>query len=115
MNRSAFTFLFAGLLHGCSTVNSDATQDKPIWRVGVVKIDSKSEAGSVKKSDIVTLGFWFGDSGVGAGYNKSEKLSLDGSCRLVVIVKNSEQLENLKIFFHNNKELNGDELCLEIE
>ncbi|WP_145999085.1 hypothetical protein [Oceanicoccus sp. KOV_DT_Chl] len=115
MSRKHILLVTTLLVQACSTVTNETVKNNPIWRFGVVKIDISREKNETEKSDITTLGFWVDESSSGIGYNSTKKISLNDSCRIVVIVKNEEQLENLKIFFKNNDILNGDGLCIELE
>lgn len=103
------------IIQSCSTITDDSLKDKPVWRLGFVRIDLSKDQNKAKRSDITTVGVWLDETGYGVGYSSIKSISLNDTCRFVVIVKNEIQLENIKLFFKNSGIMDGDGLCIEIE
>lgn len=104
-------FLLASLF-ACSTVSESSIKDKPVWRFGVVRIDLEKTDSGAKGLDVMTIGLWSDQQGAGMGYNNARTISLSDSCRLVFVVANKEQLENMKKFLKESDGLNGENICV---
>jgi hypothetical protein len=103
------------LTQACSSITNETVKNKPVWRFGIVRVDVTGDDRGAKINEITTVGLWVGETGSGVGFSKSKMISLDDSCRLVIIVKNSDQLENLMDFLGKSEILNGNQLCTAIE
>ncbi|GJM30601.1 MAG: hypothetical protein DHS20C17_32360 [Cyclobacteriaceae bacterium] len=76
---------------GCSTVNPDGTISRHYF--GYVKVIIPGTKGDVSAVDITTVGLRIG-KGIGLGYLHDYRLAAPLDCRIVVIVKNQNQLDH---------------------
>ena len=88
--RSTLLLLFL-LGAGCTTVNHDGTISHHYF--GYVKVIIPDEKGDVRAADITTVGLRI-DKGIGLGYLHDYRLAVPLDCRIVVIVKNQNQLDH---------------------
>lgn len=99
-------------INSCSTISDADPKDKPVWRFGIVRIDIEKYEGGAKALDVMSIGLWSDQESAGIGFNNMKTISLNDSCRLVFIVDNKEQLENMKKFLKESDELNGVNICV---
>lgn len=113
VNFNLYLIIFFLLnINSCSSISNRDLKDKPVWRFGVVRIDIEKFEGGAKVLDIMTMGLWSDQESAGIGFNNVKTIYLNDSCRLVFVVYNKEQLENMKKFLKESNELDGVNICV---
>lgn len=97
---------------GCSIVSDAERGTETAWRLGLTRIETQTNPDKVSITDTATLGGWSTGSDVGFGFKNSTQLLVPRECRLVIIVQNNEQLENLKNLLGSELISEKDDLCL---
>ena len=77
--------------------------------------EDEDEDNRVSKNELKTLGIWWDDESKGLGLMSTKVLSVPRDCRIVILVKNQEQLDNLKKFLALELRNNKEDICVSIE
>ncbi len=106
----AVEILLCMLVVGCSILRPDGTRAHHYFGYVRVIIPPSHPAEEVQASDVATIGLRIAN-GIGVGYMHDYRLAVPLDCRLVVLVRNQQQLDHtLKILSKTMKE----DLCVSI-
>jgi hypothetical protein len=98
--------LFLATLQGCATVviHEGADAVRLHQKFGVVSITLEPRAQPVA-AEVKAFGVLAGPAGFTAGYSHQQFAALDGSCRLVLWLRSSRELDTLKTLLGGNTDV----------
>ena len=111
-----FLYVFFLLwLASCTSIDTPLVSSKPIWRLGLVRIQGPDNAEDIDKLDVTSVGAWLGKDNFGIGYKSTTRLAISDECKVVFLVKNEQQLKQVKTLILSQLEKHRGELCAEID
>lgn len=104
----AFCFAVAG----CTTVDVlERPPDVPRSYIGFVRVRDADPAEAVRSRGITMGGAWFGGSGAGVGFVQNRWVTLDGTCEVIILIKNDAQADKINDLLRSSDGWREGTLC----